>query len=174
MTCMTCDPKLDERELAATAPAGLTIERIAVRADRLSLLVRIAPDCARYTTPAIARRLASARPTLPHHTCINDEGSTFGCVMAHTSVPHALEHAIIDEQVRLTAEEACSATDADGPHPSDAVPFVGTTVWLDEAVGLARVEVSFHDDLLALRALRTATALLRDCLSGPSNNDPER
>lgn len=144
--------------------APFAIERIAVRADRLSLLVRIAPEHARYTTPAIAQRLTAARPTLPHHTCINDRGSTFGCVMTRTSVPHALEHAIIDEQVRLSAEAARDATVTDPSVASDAAPFVGTTEWLDEAAGLARVEVSFHDDLLALRALRTATALLRDCL----------
>ena len=42
MTCMTCDPKLDERELAATAPAGLTIERIAVRCSCASLRTALA------------------------------------------------------------------------------------------------------------------------------------
>ncbi len=154
--------------------ATLTIERIAVRADRLSLLVRVAPASARYTTEALAQRLTVARPTLPHHTCINDEGATFGSVMAHTSVPHALEHAIIDEQVRLTAEAVRSAADPASAEPSDDAPYVGTTEWLDEAEGLARVEVSFHDDLIALQALSTATALLRDCLTNRTGNDPER
>lgn len=152
-------------------PRTLTIERIAVRDDRLSLLVRVMPEEAHYTTPAFARRLTRTAPTLPHHTCINDEGCTFACVMDHTSVPHALEHAIIDEQVRLTA--AASATQADNGVDEADVPFLGTTEWLDERAGLARVEVSFQDDLLALQALDAATALIRDCLSAQDMNDQE-
>lgn len=44
--------------------------------------------------------------------------------------------------------------------PADDVSYCGTTAWLDEAVGLARVEVSFTDDLVALRAFRDATDFL--------------
>lgn len=157
---------------ASSAPSAptLAIERIAVRDDRLSILVRIAPAQARYTTPAFAQRLAAFAPTLPHHTCINDEGSTFASVMDHTSVPHALEHAIIDEQVRLTAVAPPRAESDDA---AATAPFLGTTEWLDEREGLARVEVSFQDDLLALQALRTATALVRDCLTAQATTDQE-
>lgn len=154
------------------SPSPLTVERIAVRDDRLSILVRVSPDARHYTTPAFARQLTNLLPTLPHHACINGEGSTFACVIDHTSVPHALEHAIIDEQVRLTA--------AASPHTaehSDAVtanaPFVGTTEWLDERNGLARVEVSFQDDLLALQALHAAVALINECMSAQAENDQE-
>ena len=143
--------------------AALAIERIAVRDDRLSILVRVPQASARYTTPTFARCLTQAMPTLPHHTCINDEGSTFASVMDHTSVPHALEHAIIDEQVRLTSQAAPPGAEHEVARA--AAPFLGTTEWLDEREGLARVEVSFQDDLLALQALHTATALIRECLS---------
>ena len=153
-----------------SSPA-LAIERVAVRDDRLSILVRVTPAEARYTTPALAQRLIAARPTLPHHTCINDQGSTFACVMDHTPLPHALEHAIIDEQVRLTAAVSPPATRT-ADVAADA-PFLGTTEWLDEREGLARVEVSFQDDLLALRALHTATALIRECLGVRTENDQE-
>lgn len=149
----------------------LSIEHIAVRDDRLSLLVRIAPAKARYTTPDFARRLTAAAPTLPHHTCINDQGCTFACVMDHTSVPHALEHAIIDEQVRLTAASSPASREDDGVDAD--IPFLGTTEWLDERNGLARVEVSFQDDLLALQALDTAAALIRECLGATAMNDQE-
>ena len=45
------------------------------------------------------------------------------------------------------------------PPPPDDFAFVGTTEWLDEARGLARVEVNFTDDLVALRAFRDCRAL---------------
>lgn len=153
------------------AAPTLTVERIAVRDDRLSLLVRVVPASARYTTPDFARRLVTAAPTLPHHTCINDEGCTFASVMGHTPVPHALEHAIIDEQVRLTA--AASPAPAESAYAEADVPFLGTTEWLDERNGLARVEVSFQDDLLALQALDAAIALIRECLGARTTNDQE-
>lgn len=125
----------------------LSVERVTVKRARLSLLVRVCPHAPRYTTPQIAEWLRGVRPTLVHHACVNDRGPTFGAVISHTSVPHVLEHLIIDNQVR----DARSLTDA---------TFVGTTEWLDEAAGLARVEVNFADDLVALQAMHDALSLL--------------
>ncbi len=39
-----------------------------------------------------------------------------------------------------------------------------TTEWTDEAAGRARIEVSFLDDLVALRAFRDAIAFLGDAM----------
>ena len=132
---------------ASAAGALITLERITVAAARMSLLVRLRPACPRITDEAMAARLLSDVPTLARHTCVNDIGSTFGCVIASTSLPHVLEHLVIDAQVRACA----SFTD---------VTFVGTTEWIDERAGLARVEVNFADDLIALRAVNDALAYL--------------
>lgn len=126
---------------------ALAVERVSVAPGRLTLLVRVAPDAPRMTDEPLARALLAARPSLAHHACVNDAGPTFGAVIARTSLPHVLEHLVIDEQVRNSR----SLTDA---------TFVGTTEWLDEAAGLARVEVNFTDDLVALRAVRDAMSLL--------------
>ena len=72
---------------------------------------------------------------------------SFAEVLARTSLPHALEHLVIDLQA---ANPACA---------SDAT-FVGTTEWLSKRDGLARVTVNFTDDLIALGALKDALALL--------------
>ncbi len=128
---------------------AVTVAAITVRADRLVLKVQLAPDASRNTSPALAAALTAAVPTLPLHACVNQRGSTFGAVLADTSLPHVLEHLIIDAQTRAAA--ARGARD---------VSFVGTTVWTDEAAGLARVEVSYVDDVEALAAVSRATQTL--------------
>ena len=128
-------------------PAPIAVERITVKKDRMALLVRLSPACPRVTDDALARRLLAAVPTLARHSCVNDVGPIFGCVIASTSLPHVFEHLVIDAQVRACA----SFTD---------ITFVGTTEWLDERAGLARVEVNFADDLIALRAVNDALAYL--------------
>lgn len=134
-------------------PDALVLERVAVRPGRLSILVRVAPWCPRLTNEALVSYVLADHPALPHHVCINDEGPTFGAVLAHTSIAHLLEHVIIDEQV------------ADPRTPRD-VALVGTTEWTDERAGIARIEVNFSDDLVALQALRTALAFLNKGLEG--------
>ena len=61
------------------------------------------------------------------------------------------------------AEAGSAAAYADAGAALDAV-FVGTTEWTDEAAGRARIEVSFLDDLVALRAFRDAIAFLGDAM----------
>lgn len=138
---------------AASAPASpvpaLVLERVAVRPDRLSVLVRLAPGVPRRTDAALAARAEAAFPDLPLHACVNDRGPTFAAVMADTPLPHLLEHLVISLMLR------------DDAAPAHAV-HVGTTEWLNEAEGLARVEVTYDDDLVALRALRDAAAFLND------------
>lgn len=135
---------------------ALVLERVVVKPGRLSILVRVAPGVSRETDEALAAYVRRHYPALPHHTCVNGEACVFGPVMARTSIAHLLEHLIIDEQV------------AD-PRTPRGISLLGTTEWLDERAGLARVEVNFSDDLVALRALRTALAFLNKGLEGHSH-----
>ena len=113
----------------------------------MALLVRVPEGAdASLGAPAAASLLAT-RPSLAAHTCLNAEDAPFAAVLARTSLPHVLEHLIIDFQA---ANPACA---------SDAT-FVGTTEWLSRRDGLARVTVNFTDDLIALGALKDALALL--------------
>ena len=43
--------------------------------------------------------------------------------------------------------------------------IVGTSEWLDESAGIARIDVSFADDHIALRALRDAVATMNSLFS---------
>ena len=122
------------------------MQAIIVRTGRLVVDVGIADPRFRYSSPKLAAFCEGQHPDLPHHACVNDVGYSFGDVIEKTSVPHLLEHLVISEQVR--SEEGVSPT------------FVGTTEWIDEAAGMARIEVGFRDDLVALRAFNDATRFL--------------
>ena len=140
------------------APAApIVIERLTVRADRVVCDVVLCPGAPRLTSPPLMARICSAYPNLPRHACVNDEGDTFGAVMDRTSLPHVLEHLVIDLQAQAAARQTANQENA--PGVVDAV-FVGTTEWTDIFAGRARIEVSFTDDLSALRAFRDATRFL--------------
>ncbi|MEG1197142.1 MAG: hypothetical protein RSD38_02045 [Raoultibacter sp.] len=130
----------------ASAPAApLTIERITVAAGRIHCEVSVAQNCA-FTTPELAQRTQIAFPSLSRHACVNDIGDTFGAVIKHTSLPHLLEHLVIDAQTR-----AC---------PDATKVFLGTTHWLDKTHTKAHIAVNFTDDLVALRAFRDSAEFL--------------
>lgn len=118
-----------------------------MRRDRIVATVRVDPAHP-DSTPRLARELAVAFPDLPRHACVNPEGDYFASVMDHTSLPHVLEHIVIDLQT-----SAFAATDPDRV-------FTGVTRWTDAACGKATVEVSYHDDVTAIRAFRDAASLL--------------
>ena len=49
---------------------------------------------------------------------------------------------------------------------------MGTTEWTDEHAGRARIQISFADDLVALRAIRDAVDFLNEALlSAPCGNE---
>lgn len=138
--------------MSSRPAVALSIERLTVRSDRVVCDVVVTPGAPRATSPAFIARVLKEFPTLPHHACVNDQGDTFAAVMERTSLPHLLEHLVIDLQVRAQPPTLAIA---------DPAPvFVGTTEWTDEFAGRARIEVSFTDDLVALRAFRDATSFL--------------
>lgn len=125
------------------------VRALTVRADRVVCELAVTPPGAQ-STPALMRALAPAFPRVGEHACVNEEGDRFADVMERTPLPHVLEHLAVDLQAR-----------ASGP----GAVFVGTSEWSDEERATARVEVSFVDDLEALRALRDATEALNDALA---------
>ena len=128
---------------------ALAIERLVVGEGRIGCDVALAPHAPRTTDPALAARVGAAFPNLPRHACVNGAGDTFGAVMGATSLPHLLEHLVIDLQTQAAPPDA----------PPDTA-YVGVTRWTDENAGRAHIEVSFTDDLVALRAFRDAVRFL--------------
>ena len=127
--------------------------RICVRPRRIEANIDVAAGF-RTTTPELAARICARFPNLVHHACVNDEGHTFGAVIDHTPLPHLREHLGIDLQVAAEKSGTLSQT----------ITYVGTTQWLDEQRGLARVEVNFTDDLVALRAFKDALCAINEAV----------
>ena len=124
-----------------------------VGAGRIGCDVALAAQAPRTTSPQIAARVCASFPNLPRHACVNGAGDTFGAVMEATSLPHLLEHLVIDLQ-----------TQAAPPDASPDTAYVGITRWTDENAGRAHIEVRFTDDLVALRAFRDAARFLNEAV----------
>ena len=154
------------------ASAGpIRVERMEVR--RGHLVCRVAFGAApRVTSSQLMSRVLAAVPTLAQHACVNERGTTFAAVMDCTPLPHLLEHLVVDLQVRAEAGQWCTLSGAASGAPPSVTgatrdhPIVGTSEWLDEAAGVARIDVSFADDLVALRAMRDSVAFLNKLLRG--------
>jgi hypothetical protein len=127
-------------------PPRISVESLHVKRDRVVAHVRTGSPVKVLTTPRLMQAICAVHPDLPRHACVNGVGPTFSVVMNRTTLPHLLEHLVVDLQVRACADP-------------DRV-FTGTTRWVDRPAGLARVEVSFADDLVAIRAFRDAAELI--------------
>ena len=124
-------------------------EHISVKPGRLTIRVRVTAGTPLYMSPVLAYKVLATYPELVAHACINEEGRIFGDVIDHTSVPHVLEHLIISEQAR-NEETPAKAN------------LLGTTQWLDESHGVARIDVNFTNDIVALQAFRNALQFMNE------------
>ena len=109
--------------------------------------MRVLDPAYRTTSPELIAQVLVQFPTIPFHTCRNEVGPTFSAVMENTSLPHLLEHLVIDIQTRAHAEREDEATDP---------VFTGTTQRSATMHDVAIVRVSFYDDLIALGAFKQA------------------
>lgn len=125
----------------------IALERLSVLPDRIEAEVRVLDPAYRTTSPELIAQVLVQFPTIPFHTCRNEAGPTFSAVMENTSLPHLLEHLVIDIQTRAHAEREDEATDP---------VFTGTTQWSATMRDVAIVCVSFYDDLIALGAFKQA------------------
>lgn len=143
---MTCDSGM------STPVKSISATKIVVQDGRLVCEVVVPDPARRYCTPRLANRVRTVFPDIVKHACVNGVSDKFVTVMDSTSVPHLLEHLMIDIQVHDDRAEADAS-------------FVGATEWLDESAGTALLQVSFDDDLCALQALNKSLDFLNAELS---------
>ena len=154
----------------------IKITSITVKQDRIVCDVVIEQKSGHQTSPELLATLLLDFPNLACHTCKNTEGNTFSAVMDHTSLPHLLEHLVIElqAQTKTSTKVNLPARSTFQKHmpqisknkASSRTPFtyLGTSEWLNEQKGRARVEVNFTDDLNALRAFSDAISILNKAM----------
>ena len=129
---------------------SVVVDSVTISPGRMKVALHIIGDRL-YTDADFASKLLARFPSLGHHACKNDFGPHFSDVIASTSIAHVLEHLIIDAQLRSKSA------------PLDKT-LVGWTHWVDEGRGLAEIEVSFFDDVIAVCALNDSVSLLNELL----------
>lgn len=132
---------------------SIRLDRLTVSPGRMRLEVSLSCWTPQVTDARIAKEAIAKYPTICSHSCINSAGPSFGDVIEKTSVPHLLEHMIIEEQLsqRVNPTAVGSGT------------LVGTTR-MSEDGNHAVVEVSFFDDLVAVGAIGRALEELNSIL----------
>lgn len=134
----------------ASAPEPLKITHIRVRPDRMEIKVAVSAENYAYTDQALMNEVLKSVPSVAQHTCRNAKGIRFCDVMNETSLPHLLEHLIVDAQARRSKNE-------------DRI-FTGTTQWSVDDRLVAQVSVSYEDDLVAFDVVNKSVAFLNRLL----------
>lgn len=137
--------------MASSTPEPLRVGSIRVRADRIEIQVGVQSEKYAYTDKALMQRVLENYPSLALHACRNHKGTLFSDVMNDTSIPHLLEHMVVDGQTRAARDEQRI--------------FTGTTQWDTRDRLKAHVVVSYEDDLVALRVLNECVSYLNEILS---------
>lgn len=141
----------------------LHVESIVVRRDRIIAVAKMDAGAPRFTSASLMDLVLARFPDLPSHACVNARGDRFGAVMDHTSIPHVLEHLVIDLQADAYTKRHAAGDERETVDPP---LLTGTTKWMDRAEGLAQVQVSYFDDLVALSAFREAVDFLNGLEAG--------
>lgn len=129
----------------------ISIEHIRVRPDRIETHIRVSDARFANTNSHIVQAVLKQYPTIGMHACRNHKGPLFSDVMNDTSMPHLLEHMIVDGQTR-------NATDEDRV-------FTGTTQWSVDDPLLACVTFSYEDDIVALKVLKECLDYLNSVIN---------
>ncbi|MGN0302309.1 MAG: hypothetical protein ACI4BI_05485 [Anaerotardibacter sp.] len=126
------------------------VAHIRVLQGKMELTLSLDKTAPRSTSQSLINRVLKDFPYLADHTCKNEAGPTFGCVMNGTSLPHLFEHMVIDLQAQELLKRGYDQPD---------VILVGITQWTARE-NEARVSFSFVNDVIALEAVKKAQELL--------------
>lgn len=137
----------------------IAFDHLTVLPDRIEARVRVIDPRYRFVTAGLIAETIKSFPTVPYHACRNEAGPTFGSVMERTSIPHLLEHLVIDMQTHQHDRETPRRQAA------EQAVFTGTTQWSAEDPDVAIVRVSFLDDLIALSAFKKALHFINQTLA---------
>lgn len=126
----------------------LNVQSIVVKSYRIIVLVKI--NGQKYSNAQLKDYLLNKFPSLKFHKCKNKSGQNFIEIMDRTSIAHIFEHLIIDYQINYAQNNDMGLQ-----------TLFGTTEWVNKEEGIARIEFSYFDDIVALNAINYSL----DCLA---------
>ena len=119
----------------------IQIKEITVKKYRIVCALEIFGD--KYSNTKLKEQILKDFPSLKFHKCKNAKGLPFKDALGDTSIPHILEHMIIDNQSQYTNDV-----------------LFGTTQWINEECGISKIELSYTDDIVCLRAIKQSVEKL--------------
>ena len=121
-------------------------------------------------------------PNIKNHACKNSKGPRFGDCVGSTSIPHILEHMILEDLSQSSTRQGPPVSLRNTSNKPDSEPaslffsnkkniFVAKTTNLGE--GLAKIEMKYYDDISTLQAINRATSSLNEMLKVCKNGKVE-
>lgn len=126
----------------------IQVDSITIKKFRIICFVTINGD--KYSNAQIKTKLLELMPSLANHKCKNENNVSFFDVMDNTSLAHILEHMIIDLQISYSSSNSSLSSQA----------IMGTSEWIDENQGKAKIEFNYFNDIDALRAIKEAQEII--------------
>lgn len=131
----------------------LHVKEVLIKKFRIVCYVEVSPDW-RFSNPDIKNYLLKRMPTLAYHECKNRAGESFLEQMSKTSIPHLLEHMIVDLQVKHQYDNNINTK----------ISLIGTSKWTNSDKTLAQIELTYYDDCVAIDCIGQAVEILNKAI----------
>ena len=151
----------------------MVLKEIKFKGERAEILVE-ANECLTPEERVYLKRLLYEKyPDLKNHACRNSHGPTFDDCVLCTSIPHILEHVILEELSKGATRQGSAVALRNASIPPDSKStslffpvkknlFVAKTTKLGG--GVAKIELKYYDDISTLQAIKSATSSLNELL----------
>ena len=153
---------------------GIILKNITFKEDRALIKVQVEGCLTPEERVALKQLLYSRYPKIKEHACKNSHGPRFDDCIETTSIPHILEHIILEELSHDSTRKGAAVSLRNTSDKPDSEPaslffsnrksvFVAKTSNLGG--GVAKIELKYYDDISTLRAIKRATNCLNELLS---------
>ena len=154
---------------------GIILKNITFKEDRALIKVQVEGCLTPKSRVKLCQLLCKKYPKIVNHACRNSKGPTFGDCVETTSIPHILEHIILEELSHDSTRKGAAVSlrntfdKPEGQPPSlysldkGMKTFVAKTSNLGG--GVAKIELKYYDDISTLQAIKRATSSLNELLS---------
>ena len=168
---------------------GIILKNITFKEDRALIKVQVEGCLTPEGRVVLKQLLYNRYPKIKEHACKNSHGPRFDDCIETTSIPHILEHVILEELAFVETKKGRSvALRKSAVKPSDSsssLSFLSqrkgenepTSLYsIDNGIrtfvaktsnlggGVAKIELKYYDDISTLQAIKRATSSLNEML----------